>query len=109
MYNEEGDVTEIYFILKGEWAIAFNCYSKLSDDGFAEELNNEEEIRGPEDMQKQGYIIAQRRAVAGYIGDYYVLSSKRSRFHYCALSPIETFALTKSFLYNKLFVKFPGL
>lgn len=28
MYEEEGDVTEIYFILKGEWAIAFNSYLK---------------------------------------------------------------------------------
>jgi hypothetical protein len=28
MYEEESDVTEIYFILKGEWAIAFNSYLK---------------------------------------------------------------------------------
>lgn len=31
MYEEEVDVTEIYFILKGDWAIAFNSYFKLSD------------------------------------------------------------------------------
>ena len=28
---EEGDVTEIYFILKGEWAIAYNGYLTPSD------------------------------------------------------------------------------
>lgn len=26
IYEEEIDVTEIYFILKGEWAIAFNSF-----------------------------------------------------------------------------------
>lgn len=32
MYEEESDVTEIYFILKGEWAVAFNCYFKLTEN-----------------------------------------------------------------------------
>lgn len=31
---EEGDVTEIYFILKGEWAIAYNGYMTPSSEGF---------------------------------------------------------------------------
>ena len=26
LYEEELDVTEIYFILKGEWAISFNSF-----------------------------------------------------------------------------------
>jgi len=51
-------------------------------------------------MKKQSY---------GYIGDYYVLSSKRSQFFYVALSQVETFALTKQFLLNVIFKKFPGL
>jgi len=29
MYVEEEDVTEIYFIIRGEWAIAFNSYFRL--------------------------------------------------------------------------------
>jgi hypothetical protein len=32
MYEEESDVTEIYFIVKGEWAVAFNCYFKLTEN-----------------------------------------------------------------------------
>lgn len=60
-------------------------------------------------MYHQGYLIAQRRASYGFIGDYYVLSSKRSQFHYVALSQVEAYALTKHFLYNTIFVKFPGL
>jgi len=31
MYEEEVDVTEIYFITKGDWAIAFNSYFKFHD------------------------------------------------------------------------------
>jgi hypothetical protein len=28
MYEEEGDVSEIIFIISGEWAVAFNSYLK---------------------------------------------------------------------------------
>jgi hypothetical protein len=31
LYEEEGDVSEIYFIQKGEWGIAFNSYIKSSE------------------------------------------------------------------------------
>lgn len=36
-------------------------------------------------MWRSGYLIAQRRMSFGYIGDYYVMSSKRSQFYYVAL------------------------
>ncbi len=52
-------------------------------------------MQTPEDMHKLGYIIAQRRVNYGYIGDYYVLASKRSQFHYVALTQVEAYALTK--------------
>lgn len=32
MLEEEGDVTEIFFVLKGNWAIAFDCFTKLDED-----------------------------------------------------------------------------
>lgn len=60
-------------------------------------------------MQKEGRCIALRRINFGYIGDYYLLSSKRSQFHYVALSTLECFALTKQFMYKNIFNKFPGL
>jgi hypothetical protein len=108
MYDEEGDVTEIYFILKGEWAIAFNSYCKSMDNQLTLQLVDDE-LKGPDDMFQEGKLIAQRRSSYGYIGDYYVLSSKRSMFSYVALSQLDTFAITKQFLYNNIFVKFPGL
>jgi len=73
MYKEEGDVTEIYFIIKGEWAVAFNTYCTdawIDDDDI--DMNN------PPDLVKNGIYIASRRANFGYIGDYYLFSSKRS-------------------------------
>jgi len=71
---EEGDVTEIYFIIKGEWAVAYNGYI-TPGDGL---LNDSPDVLGPEDMQREGRYIASRRFNYGYIGDYYVLASKRS-------------------------------
>lgn len=32
MYEEEVDVTEIYFIIRGDYAIAFNSYYKFADN-----------------------------------------------------------------------------
>jgi hypothetical protein len=103
---EEGDVTEIYFILKGEWAIAYNGYLTPSD-GYQQ--NEDEDLQVPEDMRNEGRFIAARRINYGYIGDYYVLSSKRSQFYYVALSQVEAFSLTKQFMFKTIFKKFPGL
>jgi len=103
---EEGDVTEIYFILKGEWAVAYNGYLTPSD---AYAQIEDEDSLGTEDMRHEGRFIAQRRINYGYIGDYYVLSSKRSQFFYVALSQVEAFALTKQFMFKTIFKKFPGL
>lgn len=89
---EEGDVTEIYFILKGDWAVAYNGYLTPSD---AYAQIEDEDSTKPEDMKQEGRFIAIRRINYGYIGDYYVLSSKRSQFFYVALSVVEAFALTK--------------
>lgn len=50
-----------------------------------------------------------KRVNYGYIGDYYVLASKRSQFYYVALSLVKSFALTKQFIFKTIFKKFPGL
>jgi len=71
---EEGDVTEIYFILKGDWAVAYNGYL-TPGDGL---ILDQQDANGPEDMMREGRYIAMRRFNYGYIGDYYVLASKRS-------------------------------
>lgn len=44
MYEEEGDVTEVYFILKGDWALGFNSYMRPHDIFLAE---IDDELQGP--------------------------------------------------------------
>lgn len=60
-------------------------------------------------MRKHGHVVAKKFQGNGYVGDYYVLGSKRSQFHYVALSNLETFALQKSFLFNNILTKYPNL
>ena len=60
-------------------------------------------------MTERGILVAKKRTGQGYFGDYYIFASKRSEFHYVALTEVKTFALTKSFIFKELFKKFPGL
>jgi hypothetical protein len=107
MIEEEGDVTEITFIVNGVWAIAFNTYVIHPEEGLS--IQEEDDDTVPRDMIVKGHYIAMQYNVTGYIGDYYVLTSKRSRFHYVALSPLDTYALPKRFLSEKIFRKYPEL
>ena len=106
--EEEGDVTEIYFIMSGEWAVGFDSFAKQDLNGFAFE-GDDEEMRGKPDMTRRGILVASHKLGIGYIGDYYVLASKRSQFYYCALGRVSAYALTKQFMFKDLFKKFPGL
>jgi len=103
--REEGDVTEIYFLLKGEWAIGYKSFE--NDDKNL--LNEIEFVDTPADMLLRGVVTAKKNINYGYIGDYYVLASKRSQFYYYAITQVESFALTKQFMFKKIFKKFPGL
>ena len=80
--EEEQACTEIYFIMKGKWGIAFDSFNK--DTGQVDTVPAE--FQGPKDMKKTGILIAQKRKNFGYCGDYYVLSSKKAMFSYVALS-----------------------
>ena len=55
IYEEENDVTEIYFIMKGEWAVAFDSFTKFDDEGFN---FADETIMGTRDMTSKGIFIA---------------------------------------------------
>jgi hypothetical protein len=66
-------------------------------------------MKGKPDMSTRGILIAMRKSNFGYIGDYYVLASKRAAFYYVALSRVSAYALTKQFIFKQLFKKFPGL
>ena len=91
--EEEGDVTEIYFIVSGEWAIGYNSFKNNVPSFNFEEEN--EYGPGNEDIRDRKIMIAKRYSGFGYIGDYYVFSSKRSQFTYMALTDVEAFALPK--------------
>lgn len=109
--EEEGDVTEITFVFSGDWAVAFNTYMILEEgsrtDLFALEEEENSATRTPKDMTKQGHEIAVRRKACEFFGDYYVLASKPSQFHYVALSNVEAFAISKKFIFGTIFKKFP--
>jgi hypothetical protein len=106
MFEEEGDVSEVIFIMSGEWGVAYNSYVKPQD---IRSIVLFDDMTPPEDMSALGYVIAQKKSTKSYIGDYYCLSNKRSQFFYVALSHVETFSLTKEFLLKQIFAKFPGL
>jgi hypothetical protein len=57
MFEEEGDVTEIYFIMKGDWAIAFDSFSKDDLQGFSLD-GTDDKTKSPPDMARRGLVIA---------------------------------------------------
>jgi len=61
LYEEEGDVTEIYFITSGNWCIAFDSFAKDSQiDNFAMD-NDDLGLNGTLDMHNRGILVAIRR------------------------------------------------
>ena len=107
--EEEGDVTEIYFIMNGQWAIAFDSFVKGDRPDQRTPHEDEDDMRCPADMTKRGIVVGIKKENFGYIGDYYVLASKRSQFFYVALTTCSTFALSKRFLFKYLFTKYPTM
>merc|ERR1712060_524369 len=106
MFNEEGDVTEIYFIVAGEWAIGYNSHENNAKAFFDEEA---EYLPGQEDIREKKIMIAKHYKGYGYIGDYYVFASKRSEFDFMAITDVQSYAIPKHFMFKNIFSKFPGL
>lgn len=106
--NEEGDVTEIYFIIKGEWAIGYNSHEN-NVKGFSSMDETADYLPGQEDIREKKIMIAKNYKGYGYIGDYYVFASKRSEYEYMAITNVQSFAIPKHFMFKTIFTKFPGL
>lgn len=66
--------------------MAFNCFDNDVDGQVQMRMPDEGEIKAPEDMRKKGHTIGLSKKSFALIGDYNVLSSKPSEFHYVALS-----------------------
>ena len=106
--NEEGDVTEIYFIIDGEWAIGYNSHEN-NVKSFHLEDDEADYLHSPGDIRDKKIMIAKNYKGFGYIGDYYVFASKRSEFEYMAITNVESYAIPKQFMFRNIFSKFPGL
>ena len=57
MLEEEGDVTEIYFIMSGKWAIAFDSFAK-TEDVADKILGDQDAMIGTSDMSRRGILVA---------------------------------------------------
>jgi hypothetical protein len=60
------------------------------------------------DVYDRGIIKAKEWLKPNYIGDYYCINSKKARYYYVAWdSTVQAFALSKQFLYEVIFDKYP--
>jgi len=57
LFEEEGDVTEIYFIMHGDWGVAFDSFAKSDHQGLQLE-EEDKDMLGPRDMCERGILIA---------------------------------------------------
>lgn len=79
IYEEEQEVAEMYFIVKGFIGIGYNYWGgKLTENS---------------------YIIAKKQKGRQVICDHYVVNKKRSNFIYMALEETQCYALSKKFLH----------
>ena len=89
IYEEEKEVSEMYFITKGSVGIGFNRYLQ--------------------DAKAYPYEIVFTKGVNEQIGGYYVLENLPAEFVVVAVGEnMEAFALQKSFLMGKILAEFPN-
>ena len=55
--EEEGDVTEINFVIKGEWGIGFSTHTVVENENYRPP-EIKEEVETPLDMKKAGHYLA---------------------------------------------------
>jgi len=89
IYDEEEVVSEMYFIMKGEVGIGF--------------------YRLSQGLSKSQYQVGVKMPEKSYICEYYAIHNKKSEFIYLATKDVEAFALSKRFLLNHIFPKYPEI
>ena len=93
LYDEEEDVTEMYFIIEGIVGVGFNLMSNGIKN---KSLIISKELKG----EKNQTIVA----------DHYVVNQCKSQFTYIAFQKdIHAFALTKKFVHENVFPEHPEL
>jgi hypothetical protein len=89
IYGEEDEVPEMYFCLEGKVGIGFSMFARAFES---------KQFRVSKTLKKN-FIIC----------DHYVINNRRSEFLYQVIKPVKCFALTKKFLHNKIFPKYPDI
>ena len=82
IYEENSEVSEMYFFVKGSIGIAINQYPLKTSESF--------------------YLIAQRRRAYQLIADHYVVNHKRSNFIYIATSTCHGYGVQKKHVHQVL-------
>ena len=79
IYEEEQEVAEMYFIVKGFIGIGYNYWGgKLTENSF---------------------VIAQKQKGRQVLCDHYVVNKRRSNFLYMALQETHCYAIRKKFMH----------
>lgn len=88
IYDEEEEVTEMYFIKEGSVDIAFSLIGK---------------------GMKDNYTLGKKLTGSQLICDHYVVNLQKSQFIYLATKDINCYALTKKFIHQEVFSKYPEI
>tara|TARA_B110000285_G_C15070360_1_gene587549 strand:- start:260 stop:610 length:351 start_codon:yes stop_codon:yes gene_type:complete len=89
IYEEEQEVAEMYFIVKGFIGIGYNYWGgKLTENSF---------------------VIAQKQKGRQVLCDHYVVNKRRSNFLYMALQETHCYAIRKKFMHLVVFPGFPDI
>ena len=87
--DEENEVTDMYFIQEGCVGIGYYLLSQ--------------------GLSKQQYSLGIEVRNNSYICDYYISHNKKSEFIYICIENVEAIALSKTFLLDHLFQKYPKI
>jgi hypothetical protein len=90
IYDEEEEVPEMYFITEGVVGIGFSLIAN--------------------GMTNQQNFISMKKVGSQLIADHYVVNQCKSQFIYMAINQdVKGFALTKKFLHERVFFKYPEI
>jgi hypothetical protein len=82
IYEVGQDVTEMYFLIEGSWAICFDAGNGM----YVKEQLLKEKLNDPRNFSvfDNGMMKAKEWLKPNYIGDYYCINSKKARYYYLA-------------------------
>jgi hypothetical protein len=94
----------MYFCLEGKVAVGFSLFASR---GVQATQGTGDSLLDP--ATGRLYRISKTFKRTFLICDHYVINNKRSEFVYIVTKPLKCYALTKKFLLNKIFPKYPEI